>query len=241
VRAGHGRARDAAFATHRRVPIGVGWRPDGDQGVLVWSWDGTEVDLLTVADLADVAGPVPRHRVANVAAAATAALLAGAAPTGVAEAARAQRPGPHRFATVAIGPRGERYVDDSKATNVHAAMAALTSAGPTVWIAGGLAKGVDLAPLAEALGDVRAAVLIGTSAPELAQVCARAGVPAQHAPDLEAAVAMAAQLAAPGDTVLLAPACASFDQFDSYAHRGEVFIAAARRIAAATSTEEARS
>jgi UDP-N-acetylmuramoylalanine--D-glutamate ligase len=238
VRAGQGAARDASFATHRRVAVGVGWRSGGAQGVLVWTRDGEEVDVVAVADLADQEGPVPRHRIANVAAAGTAALLAGARLDGVAAAARSLRPGPHRFRTVAIGPRGERYVDDSKATNVHAAMAALTSAGPTVWIAGGLSKGVDLGPLAEVLGEVRAAVLIGTAAEELAGICERAGVPAHHAADLDAAVARAAGLAAPGDTVLLAPACASFDQFDSYAHRGEVFIAAARRVATASPTEE---
>ncbi|MFU8839144.1 MAG: UDP-N-acetylmuramoyl-L-alanine--D-glutamate ligase [Nitriliruptoraceae bacterium] len=238
VRAGQGDARDAGFATDRRVPVGVGWRPDDRQGLLVWCDDRVEEDLVAVADLADQDGPVPRHRVANVAAAGTAALLAGAALTGVAAAARSLRPGAHRFRTVAIGPRGERYVDDSKATNVHAAMAALSSAGPTVWIAGGLSKGVDLSPLAEVLGEVRAAVLIGTAAEELAAVCDRAGIPWSHAADLDEAVARAARLAAPGDTVLLAPACASFDQFDSYAHRGEVFIAAARRVAAAAATEE---
>jgi UDP-N-acetylmuramoylalanine--D-glutamate ligase len=238
VRAGQGAARDATFATHRPVSVGVGWRPGGAQGVLVWSRDGEESVVVEVADLADQDGPVPRHRIANVAAAATAALLAGARLDGVAAAARTLRPGPHRFRTVAIGPRGERYVDDSKATNVHAAVAALTSAGPTVWIAGGLSKGVDLGPLGDALGEVRAAVLIGAAAVELARVCERAGVPAYLATDMDDAVARAAGLAAPGDTVLLAPACASFDQFDSYAHRGEVFIAAARRSATASPTEE---
>ncbi len=241
VRAGQGHARDAGFATEHRVPVGVGWRPDGSQGVLVWSDGHVEEDLVSVADLADQDGPVPRHRIANVAAAGAAALLAGAELAGVAAAARTLRPGAHRFRTVAIGPRGERYVDDSKATNVHAAMAALASAGPTVWIAGGLSKGVDLSPLGEALGEVRAAVLIGTATEELARVCDRAGVPWSAAADLDEAVARAARLAAPGDTVLLAPACASFDQFDSYAHRGEVFIAAARRVATAASTEEAPS
>lgn len=240
VRAGQGRARDATFATDRQVPVGVGWRPGGTHGVLVFSDGGRAQDLLDVADLAEDDGPIPRHRVANVAAAATAALLAGANAAGAAEAARTTRPGPHRFRTVVVGPRGERYVDDSKATNVHAALASLASAGPTVWIAGGLAKGVDLAPLAAALGEVRAAVLIGSAALELAEVCARAGVDAHLAPDLDAAVTAASALAHPGDTVLLAPACASFDQFDSYAHRGQVFAAAARRVAG-TPTEEVRS
>ncbi len=239
VRSGRGAGRDATFSTDRQVSTGVGWRSGAGAGMLVWSLDGDTRDLVEVADLADGGGPVPRHRVANVAAAATAAMLAGFAPEGVASAARASRPGPHRFRTVALGARGERYVDDSKATNVHAASASLASAGPTVWIAGGLAKGVDLTPLVAALGEVHAAVLIGTAAPELAEVCAAAGVPAHLAPDLAAAVDRAAELAAPGDTVLLAPACASFDQFDSYAHRGEVFAAAARRVTGTPpSTEE---
>jgi UDP-N-acetylmuramoylalanine--D-glutamate ligase len=143
---------------------------------------------------------------------------------------------------VATDGRGVRYVDDSKATNVHAAMAALASAGPGVWIGGGLAKGVDLQPLAGALTEVRDAVVIGAAASELAAVCASAGVRChRQATDLVAAVELAAQLAAPGETVLLAPACASFDQFDSYAHRGEVFTAAAQRVAAAMSTDQGTS
>jgi UDP-N-acetylmuramoylalanine--D-glutamate ligase len=185
--------------------------------------------LLAVADL-----PAPQapHLIANVAAAATAALLAGASPAAVVTAARAFRPGRHRLEVVATDRRGVRYLDDSKATNVHAATAALRSVGSAVWIAGGLAKGVDLAPLADELAAVHDAVLIGTAADELAVVCDRAGVPAHHAPSIEAAVALAATLARPGDDVLLAPACASFDQFASYAERGERFAAAARAEAA---------
>ncbi len=234
LRDGSGHARPAAFSATTQVPLGVGWRADARQGVLVSSVPGSDGELLEVAALAPDGGAVPLHRIANVAAAATAALLAGVPAAAVAQAATTHRPGPHRFETVAIDPRGVRYVNDSKATNVHAALASLRAAGPTVWIAGGLAKGVDLAGLTAGLDDVRDAVVIGAAAEELAALCRRAGVTAHHATDLEAAVRLAAHLAAPGDTVLLAPACASFDQFTSYAHRGEVFTAAARQVAATT-------
>ena len=232
LREGTGAARRAGFSAHGPVDIGVGRRVGpGVPDRLTVSLPMYDGELLAVAELSGDGAPVPIHRVANVAAAATAALLAGVAPDAVATAAVATVPGAHRFQTVASDPRGVRYVDDSKATNVHAALSALTSAGPGVWIAGGLAKGVDLTPLAAGLGAIHDAVLIGTAARELAAVCEQAGVPAHHAGDLDAAVAMAARLARPGDTVLLAPACASFDQFDSYVHRGRVFAAAAARAA----------
>ena len=227
-----GRGRPAGFSVEHPVAVGVGRQVDAGAAVLAATIDGATRALLPIAALAPDGGPVPVHRVANVAAAATAALLAGVGPAAVTTAAVATLPGRHRFEVVATDGRGVRFVDDSKATNVHAAMASLASAGPAVWIGGGLAKGVDLRPLGAALGDVHDAVLIGTAAEELAEVCAASGVPAQLAPDLDTAVAIAARLAAPGETVLLAPACASFDQFDSYAQRGEVFTSAARRAAA---------
>jgi UDP-N-acetylmuramoylalanine--D-glutamate ligase len=187
--------------------------------------DGAAVPLLAVGELAEPRAP---HVVANVAAAACAALLAGASPTAVRTAALGFRPGRHRLELVATDPRGVRYLDDSKATNVHAATAALRAVGPAVWLAGGLAKGVDLTPLADELTEVHDAVVFGTAAPELAEVCARAGVRAHRVDGMEAAVALAVALARPGDAVLLAPACASFDQFAGYAERGERFAAAVR-------------
>jgi UDP-N-acetylmuramoylalanine--D-glutamate ligase len=225
----HAPAGHAAFSGTAPVPLGVGvrdgvltaWLPDGANGTPV-----VERRLLPITDL-----PAPRaaHLVANVAAAACAALLAGVPADAVVAAARAFRPGRHRLEVVATDHRGVRYLDDSKATNVHAAAAALRSVGPSVWIAGGLAKGVDLTPLADELGEVHDAVLIGAAADELAVVCARAGVPTERAASIEEAVDRAVALARPGDTVLLAPACASFDQFASYAERGDRFAAAVRR------------
>lgn len=229
-----GRGRRAGFSALGPVEVGVGRLGAAGREVLVATIDGVTEEVLPVAALGPPGGPVPLHRIANVAAAATAALLAGVEVAAAAGAATTTLPGRHRFEVVATDGRGVRYVDDSKATNVHAAMAALASAGPGVWIGGGLAKGVDLRPLAGALTDVHDAVVIGTAAEELAAVCTSAAVRCHEAADLVAAVELAAQLAAPGETVLLAPACASFDQFDSYAHRGEVFTAAAHRLAAAT-------
>ena len=229
-----GRGRRAGFSALGPVEVGVGRVGGAGREVLVATIGGTTEELLAVAALGPPGGPVPRHRIANVAAAATAALLAGVEVSAAAGAAPTTLPGRHRFEVVATDGRGVRYIDDSKATNVHAAMAALASAGPGVWIGGGLAKGVDLRPLAGALTEVHDAVVIGAAAEELAAVCASAGVRCHQAADLVTAVELAARLATPGETVLLAPSCASFDQFDSYAHRGEVFTSAARRVATAT-------
>jgi UDP-N-acetylmuramoylalanine--D-glutamate ligase len=130
-------------------------------------------------------------------------------------------------------------VDDSKATNPHAAAASLSAYPSVVWIAGGLLKGADVDPLVAAQHDrLRAVVLIGRDRAQIARALAR------HAPDvpvvtvetddtsgMDEAVHRAAELARPGDTVLMAPAAASMDMFRDYAERGERFAAAARRVA----------
>jgi len=133
---------------------------------------------------------------------------------------------PHRCVRVAER-RGVAYYDDSKATNLGAAARALESmTSPVVWIAGGKHKGADLAPLAEsARGRVRVALLIGEAAPELERALAGV-VPCERVGDLATAVARAAAVAEPGDAVLLAPACSSYDQFQSLEDRGRRFVAA---------------
>jgi UDP-N-acetylmuramoylalanine--D-glutamate ligase len=138
-------------------------------------------------------------------------------------------------------------VDDSKATNPHAASASLDAFDSVVWVAGGLPKGADFSDLvARHAARLRGAVLIGVDRTPLAEALAR------HAPDvpvvevdgadtagmpgsvMQRAVAAAARLARPGDTVLLAPACASMDQFTNYGERGDAFAAAVRaRLAGA--------
>ena len=139
---------------------------------------------------------------------------------------------PHRSQWVAE-VRGVRYVDDSKGTNVGATLAAVAGMpGTLLLIAGGDGKKQDFSPLAAALrGRVRLALLIGRDAPVLAAALGDA-CPQQRCATLEAAVEAAARAAQPGDTVLLSPACASLDMFRDYAHRGDVFAAAVRRLAA---------
>jgi UDP-N-acetylmuramoylalanine--D-glutamate ligase len=139
---------------------------------------------------------------------------------------------PHRAAFVA-DVAGVRYVNDSKGTNVGATIAAVAGfKGPLLLIAGGDGKNQDFSPLRAAFtGKVRQALLIGRDAPQieaaLQGVCAT-----ERCATLEAAVVLAARLAQPGDTVLLSPACASLDMFRDYAHRGQVFTDAVRRLAA---------
>jgi UDP-N-acetylmuramoylalanine--D-glutamate ligase len=136
-----------------------------------------------------------------------------------------------------VGERaGVRWYDDSKGTNPGATVAALEGFAGTggrqrvVLIAGGDGKGADFSPLAGAVARAaRAVVLIGRDAPRIADAL-RGHVPLQQAVDMDDAVRLAAALAQPGDSVLLSPACASFDMYESYAHRGEVFAAAVRRL-----------
>ncbi len=139
---------------------------------------------------------------------------------------------PHRTQWVA-DVRGVRYIDDSKGTNVGATLAAVSGLpAPLLLIAGGEGKGQDFLPLRAALaGKVRLALLIGRDAPALGT--ALAGVCAiEYCPSLEAAVRRAAASARAGEIVLLSPACASFDMFRDYAHRGAVFAATVQELAA---------
>lgn len=139
---------------------------------------------------------------------------------------------PHRCALVATIGEVE-YYDDSKGTNVGAAVAALTGLGrPCVLIAGGDGKGQDFTPLLRPVQDhARAVLLIGRDAPTLRAALEPAGVALHDCADLADAVRLAATLARPGDAVLLSPACASLDMFRNYEHRAQVFVDAVRRVA----------
>jgi UDP-N-acetylmuramoylalanine--D-glutamate ligase len=171
------------------------------------------------------------HDLTNALAAAACALEAGLPLGAVQEALRAFRGLPHRVALVGEAG-GVRYYDDSKATTPHAAAAALAGFESVVLICGGRNKGLDLGVLAGAAANVRSVVAIGDAADEVS--AAFAGVrPVRRAASMDDAVRSAAELASPGDTVLLAPGCASFDWYGSYGERGDDFARAARDVVGA--------
>lgn len=208
-----GAVRLAASAPSERFPVSGHRVPAGGGGI-----DGSSLVVGEVAvDIADLQSRDPIHLV-NLACAGALALRMGASAKGVAEAAAAYRPGAHRRTLVAEID-GVRWVDDSKATNPHAAIASIRAHGPVVLIAGGLAKGIDLAPITQE-ENVRLLIGIGEAGPDLVEAAGQHG---RLAGTLEIAVEMAAAAAEPGDTVLLAPGCASFDQFASYGARGDRF------------------
>ena len=212
-----------AFSTHE--PIADGYSvvvADGER------WLARSLEpLMPAAEL-----PVPgRHGESNALAALALVEVLGGARGPALQALRNFEGLPHRFAPVAT-VAGVVYVDDSKGTNVGATVAALESlSGAAVLIAGGLGKGADFTPLANAArGRLKAAVLLGESAPALAEAI-EGSCPITRVDTMRAAVARAAELAAAGDTVLLSPACASQDMFADYRERGRAFGAAVRELA----------
>ncbi|MGW2124269.1 UDP-N-acetylmuramoyl-L-alanine--D-glutamate ligase [Streptomyces sp. NPDC001758] len=191
-----------------------------------------------LAEVSDVRPPAP-HNVANALAAAALARAYGVPASAVRDGLRAFTPDAHRIAHVA-DLDGVAYVDDSKATNTHAAQASLAAYESIVWIAGGLAKGATFDELvAGSAKRLRGAVLIGRDRALIREALAR------HAPEVPVvdldrtdtgamlqAVQEAKRLARPGDTVLLAPACASMDMFTNYDKRGDAFAQAVRELGA---------
>jgi UDP-N-acetylmuramoylalanine--D-glutamate ligase len=172
------------------------------------------------------------HNAVNALAAHALVSEIGAPAAALARAMRDFKGLPHRVELVAEH-EGVRFYDDSKGTNVGAAVAALEGfREPVVLIAGGEGKGQDFAPLAAAVkANTRAVVLIGRDAPAIQKAIAGAGIPIERADSMEEAVRVAFANAKPGDIVLLSPACASFDMFRNYAHRGDVFAACAKALA----------
>ncbi len=163
------------------------------------------------------------HNLENVLAAAAAARIAGIVPAAIAEGVRTFAGVEHRIEYVAT-IAGVEYFNDSKATNVDATLKALDAfPGNVLVILGGKDKGSDYRILQEALRSrARMALLIGSAANKIESELAGV-VPVERAETLARAVETASRRAKPGDTVLLAPACASFDQFENYEHRGRVF------------------
>ncbi|MDF5756861.1 UDP-N-acetylmuramoyl-L-alanine--D-glutamate ligase [Spongiactinospora sp. TRM90649] len=190
-----------------------------------------------LAVLSDVR-PFAPHNVANALAAAALARSYGVPPGAVRQGLADFVPDPHRMETVAdVG--GVTYVNDSKATNAHAAAASLAAYPSIVWVAGGLLKGADVDDLVRcAAPRLRAAVLLGADRDRIHAALTRHAVnvpvvevPGQDTGVMDRVVTEAAGLATPGDTVLLAPAGASMDIFDNYLARGEAFARAVRRLA----------
>ena len=195
-------------------------------GALFFSRAGERIRQVARADDLRLLG---RHNLANalaaIAAAATSGALRGREAAGLGDFA----PLPHRLEPVGT-VRGVRWVNDSKATNVAAAASALGSLeGPIVLLAGGTDKGEDLRGLLPAMGGrVRAVVAYGAAGGRVAAELGDAAVPVTRVDGpFEEVVAAARALARPGDTLLLAPACSSFDMFENYQHRGDAFRALA--------------
>ena len=213
--------------------------------------DGALVDRAFISNRRDYAQelalvsdvhPSGEHNTENALAAAALARAFGAmnageenrvSPKAVRDGLRDFNPAPHRNALVSSA-KGVTYIDDSKATNAHAAHKSLSSYPSVVWIAGGLAKGQDFDDLVLAHADrLKLAILLGTDAPVIADALTR------HAPNVPvitlvtretSAMAQAVQIAheraVSGDTVLLAPGCASWDMFANYSERGDMFASA---------------
>ena len=199
-----------------------------------------------ICELVDIIPTVP-HNVSNALAAAGLARALGVPHQDIQRALRDFRPGRHRIETV-YENNGVTWINDSKATNPHAAAASLMSHLSVIWIAGGLAKGADMQPLIKrAGGRIKAAILVGADrqlieaalikdAPDVPRIMidtpddyVRGGVSNSL---MEAIVAEAAKHAASGDAVLLAPACASMDQYISYTDRGDRFAQAVKKVIA---------
>ncbi len=221
--------RDEAFAARvwrfsARGPVTRGACYDASALVLRLDSDERRFPL-------DALPPLDGPLRSNTLAALLAAIALGADPQRALGALATFRALPHRCELVARA-HGIRWLDDSKATNPSAAVAAVANLpGPLLWILGGKDKGLDFAELLEApLTRVKCALLIGAAADAIA-ACLTGKLAFEKQETLARAVARARELAAPGDTVLLSPACASFDQFRSYEDRGRQFAALAQAAA----------
>ena len=229
-----------AAEVSRRAPCSVRWFTLGEPGdgavgyvggELVWRADGDETVLGTPVHTS------ASHR-ADAAAAAAAGIAFGLDPAAVGRAVCAFRPLAHRGGVVAVVD-GVAFVDDSKATNPHAAIASVEGMRGAVLIAGGRSKGVDLSPLAGLAPSLSGVVVIGEAADELALLF-EGLVPVERAGSIEDAVERAAAMASVPGTVVLAPACASQDMFRDYVERGERFARAVERLADGERSARAR-
>jgi len=218
-------AREAGGRRYYFGGIGEARHATVRDGVLTLHVDEADEPLLPASELPLLG----RHNVDNALAAALAARLAGADAEGIAGGLRSARPLPHRLEPVAERS-GVLWVNDSKATNVAAARSALSSLDrPVVMLLGGKDKGESFKPLGPALRDkVRHALAYGAAGARIAEELHDVVPLELMESDFTAVVSRAAELARPGDIVLLSPACSSYDMFDDYEHRGRRFTELAR-------------
>ena len=212
------RAKVMRFSVRQELERGVFLQ----HGELVFRWDEGEQDLLRVSEM-KLRG---LHNVENVAAAFAAGIAAGASIASMRETAKQFNPVEHRLEFV-DEIAGVRFYNDSKATSVDATLKALEAfaddPGQVILILGGKGKKAPYAPLALLVRDkVRKMILIGEDAETIANELGQQA-PFERASDMADAVAKSFAAAEKGDLVLLAPACASFDMFESFEHRGKVF------------------
>jgi UDP-N-acetylmuramoylalanine--D-glutamate ligase len=210
------------FSRKQRVAEGAYLRGDD----IVFRHEGTEETVLTRGEITLVGA----HNLENVLAAVAAARLAGASAQAVAKGIRSFAGVEHRLEFVAEA-NGVRYYNDSKATNVDATLKAIDAfPGRILIILGGKDKGSDYTVLQNPLREkATLALLIGAASEKIEKQIA-GSVAIERAETLERAVEIASQVARPDDVVLLAPACASFDQFENYEHRGRVFKDLVRQV-----------
>ena len=196
-------------------------------GRLIHRDDAGERDLFGVGEIR-LKGS---HNLENVLAACSMAILAGAPPAGLAEVIRNFQGVEHRLEFVAE-IAGVQYFNDSKATNVDAAIKSLEAFDSNILlIAGGRDKGGDFRPLRPLVEQrVKHLIVIGEAAGKIRSALAGCSVDIRSAGGMDDAVALAARMASPGDIVLLAPACASFDMFRNYEHRGQIYKEAVRSL-----------
>jgi UDP-N-acetylmuramoylalanine--D-glutamate ligase len=178
-------------------------------------------DGVALVDLTDLPRAFP-HDISDALAAAAVAVAAGASPTGCRDGLAAWQPLPHRVSFV-VESEGVAWYDDSKATTPASVLAAVAAFPSVVLIAGGRNKGLDLSVLARTVPPVRAVVAIGEAAPDIERTFGTL-VAVRAVSSMADAVDEAGRLAAPGDTVLLSPGCASFDWYRSYTERGDDFV-----------------
>ena len=228
-------AQAVGFTVNTPAPNEIGWVED----ILV---DRAFVDdpsvALELASLSDLNSSIvlSPHLMSNIAAAASLARAAGVQPSEIATALQQFELDAHRIQLV-LAKDGISWVDDSKATNPHAAAAALASFDSVVWVVGGLLKGVDISDLVSRYASkVRAAIVIGLDRAPVLDAFAKLApstqvfeIVSEPGEIMNEVVRIAKDVAREGDTVLLAPAAASMDQFKDYAQRGEFFATAVKR------------